>query len=271
MSRRLAGVGGFGGLLLIALLLFCTVGPLLVERGPTDIDVGLMFASPSTANPFGGDNYGRDVFVRTMYGVRISLLIGLLTTTATTVLGVFLGVLAGFFDSLDAVIGRLIDSMMVFPDVLIAIVLLAVLGGGVANVVLALSFVYSSRTARLVRALVLGIKSTTYVEAARAVGCSSLWVILRHVLPNMISGLLVNATFVFAYAILAEAALSFLGLGPPPPTPTLGNMIAEGQRYLRTAPWLVLFPGMLIASAVLSINVLGDRIRDKADPRSVSS
>jgi peptide/nickel transport system permease protein len=251
---------------LAAFLAFGLVGPLLYRTSPEAMEVSKMFAAPSVQHPFGVDNYGRDALARAMQGLRVSLLIGLLTALLTTVLGLVFGVVAGYWRHADAAVSRVVDAMMVFPDVLLAIALLAAMGGGLWNVILALSFVYGSRAARLVRGLVLAARGNAYVEAARAIGCPTRRVILRHILPNVASGVIVNASYCFAYAVLAEAGLSFLGLGVPPPAPSLGNMIAEGQKYMRTAPWLVLCPGALIAMLVLAVNMLGDNLRDVLDP-----
>ena len=185
----------------------------------------------------------------------------------STVMGVTIGLLAGFFRALDAPLSRLIDAMMAFPDILLAIALVAILGGSVVNVMIALSIVYAPRFARISRASTLVIRELPFVEAARALGSSTRYIIVNHVLRNILSPLIVQATFIFAYAMLAEAGLSFLGVGVDPSVPTWGTMINEGRQYIDQAAFLILFPGLAISISVLSLQLIGDGLRDALDPR----
>jgi peptide/nickel transport system permease protein len=182
-------------------------------------------------------------------------------------LGTLIGVAAGYFSRLDNPLMRLMDALMAFPGVLLAIALAAVLGPSIGDVVIALSVTYAPRTARIVRAAVLVVRRMEYVDAARVAGAGHLRIILRHVLPNSLAPLIVQMTFIFAVSILAEAVLSFVGVGPPPPTPSWGNIIADGRGYIPTAPWISLFPGLVIAITVLGVNLIGDGLRDVLDPR----
>jgi len=202
-----------------------------------------------------------------VYGARYSLMIAGLVVLTSVVAGVLLGLFAGFFRRLDAPIMRLVDAMMSFPDILLAIALVAVLGASMSNVVIALAIVYTPRVARVVRASTLVVRELAFIEAARAIGVPAWRILFVHVLPNIASPILVQATFIFAYAILAEAGLSFLGVGVPPALPTWGTMIASSQQYAHHAIWLPLFPGVAIVLAALSLQMVGDGLRDLLDPR----
>src|SRR5437867_519148 len=225
------------------------------------------FAAPGRLYPFGADNLGRDVYSRVVHGARVSLGIGLATVGVAGIAGTGLGCVAGYFRRWDEPVMRAMDALMAFPAILLAVAITAALGPSAVNAVIALAAVYCPRTARIVRASVLVAREMEYVQAVRAIGAGQTRVLLGHVLPNCSTPLLVQLTFVFAYAVLAEAALSFLGMGPPPPTPTWGNVIAEGRDYLREAPWICLFPGIAISVTVLGLNLLGDGLRDLLDPR----
>src|SRR4249920_3348647 len=215
----------------------------------------------------GTDELGRDLYARIVYGARYSLAIAALTAAGSIVAGTLLGLVAGFFRKLDAPLMRVVDAMMSFPDILLAIALVAILGPTLFNVVLALVLVYTPRVARVVRASTLVVRELLFVEAARALGISTARILWRHILPNLVSPILVQASFIFAYAILAEAALSFLGVGVPPEIPTWGTMVAGSQQYAHQALWIVLFPGLAIVFTALSLQLLGDGIRDLLDPR----
>lgn len=215
----------------------------------------------------GADAFGRDVASRLLYAGQVSLTIGLGVAIISSIIGISIGLVAGFFRKLDAPMSRLIDAMMAFPDILLAIALVAILGGSMVNVIIALSIVYAPRIARIVRASTLVIRELPYVEAAQALGSSTWTIMTTHVLRNILSPIIVQATFIFAYAMLAEAGLSFLGVGVDPSTPTWGTMINEGRQYIDQAAFLILFPGLAISISVLALQLVGDGLRDALDPR----
>jgi peptide/nickel transport system permease protein len=225
------------------------------------------FTEPGGQFLLGTDNFGRDILSRVVYGARLSLAIGASVVLLTGVAGTILGALAGYFRRVDAWLVSVMDALMAFPTVLLAIGITAALGPSAANAVIALTAVYTPRTARIVRASVLVLREMDYVQAAQASGAGHGRILARHILPNSLAPLIVQLTFIFAYAVLAEAILSFLGMGPQPPTPTWGNIIAEGRNYMREAAWIALFPGIAIALTVLGLNLLGDGLRDALDPR----
>ena len=234
---------------------------------PNETAVSRRLSGPSTAHLLGTDELGRDLFTRIAFGGRYSLTIALLTALGAMTAGTLFGLIAGFFRAMDAPVMRVVDAMMSFPDILLAIALVGILGPSMLNVVLALVLVYTPRVARVVRASTLVVRELLFVEAARAVGISTLRILWRHILPNLMSPILVQASFIFAYAILAEAALSFLGVGVPPEIPTWGTMVAGSQQYAHQALWIVLFPGLAIILTALSLQLVGDGIRDLLDPR----
>jgi peptide/nickel transport system permease protein len=256
-----------GAALFAAICLVALFAGLLVTAPPERIQVRSAFAPPSAAHLFGTDNLGRDVYSRVVLGSRISLSIGLTTVVLTGIAGAAAGLVAGYFRSWDEPVMRIMDALMAFPGIMLAVAIAAALGPGALNVVLALTAVYVPRTARVVRASTLVLREMDFVAAARALGAHSGRILLRHILPNSLTPLVIQLTFVFAYTVLTEAALSFLGLGPPPPTPSWGNVIADGRDYLREAPWICLFPGLAISLAVLGLNLFGDGLRDLLDPR----
>jgi len=229
--------------------------------------VRLRFRPPQAEHPFGTDNFGRDIFARCLYGARLSLTIGLGVALLSGVVGAAAGIAAAQFRRLDAPMMRLMDALMAFPAIILAIGLAATLGPQIGSLIIALSVAYVPRTARIVRASALVVRELEFVDAARVAGASALRIILRHLLPNCMGPLLVQLSFVFAYAILAEAALSFLGIGPPPPAPSWGNIIADGRDQAIDAWWIMLFPGLAISLATLGMNLLGDGLRDVLDPR----
>ncbi|TCL76133.1 ABC transporter permease [Rhizobium sp. BK251] len=256
-----------GLLILTIFVLLAVFAPLVAPYSPSKLSIVNRLKPPSGTFFFGTDEFGRDVFSRTIYAGRLSLMVGIAVVTLSAVIGVTLGLLAGFFQRLDTPIARLIDAMMAFPDILLAIALVAALGPSLATVIIALSIVYAPRLARVVRASTLVIRELPYVEAARALGISTPHILTRHVLRNLLSPILVQGTFLFANAMLAEAGLSFLGLGVSPEIPTWGTMIAAGRQYVGQADWMTLFPGFAIILSVLSLQMVGDGLRDILDPR----
>jgi peptide/nickel transport system permease protein len=263
-KNRLACSGcAFISLILFAALFAGTLAP----YDPLAMVVPDRLKSPSVTHLMGTDNFGRDIFSRVLYGARLSLEVGLAVMLITVVAGVAFGLLSGYFTWLDNLIMRVMDGMMAFPAILFAIAIMAVLGPKTVNVVIALSVVYAPRTVRIVRAAVLAVKALDYVEAVRAQAAGHLRILFRHILPNCLSPLVVQATFNFAYAVLAEASLSFVGAGAPPPTPSWGNILSEGRVYMQGAPWITIFPGLAIAITVLGLNLAGDGLRDVLDPR----
>jgi peptide/nickel transport system permease protein len=269
LLRRLASHRSFQvGFVLVGVLAIAAVcAPLLTRLDPSAIHVRFRFRPPSAAFPFGADNFGRDVFTRVLYGARVSLWIGFAVASMSAVFGASIGVLAAQFRRLDALLMRCMDALMSFPAILLALGVTAALGPRMESVIIALTVAYVPAGVRIVRASALVVRELDYVEAARIAGASNARIMWRHILPNSVSPLLVHVTFVFAYAILAEAALSFLGVGVPPPTPSWGNIIAEGRDYATEAWWIMLFPGLGITLAALGLNLLGDGLRDILDPR----
>ncbi len=262
--RRVIGVG----LVVLAVVtLAALLAPLLSPYDPASLDVPARLRGPVWSHPFGTDEFGRDILSRTLFGARLSLTVGLAVTASATAAGIVVGLVCGTNPRADRVLMRVMDGIMAFPDILLAIALMASLGPSARNVILALSFVYTPRVARVVRGAVLVIAAQEYVDAARAVGASAARILARHVLVNSASPVIVQATFITAYAMLGEAALSFLGVGIPPQIPTWGGIISQGQVYLRQAPWISIFPGAAIVLSVLSLNLLGDGLRDFLDPR----
>ncbi len=256
-----------GALLVLFVALVAALAPLLAPYDPMRSNFRARLAPPSMLHWFGTDHFGRDLLSRVIYGGRASLEIGVLVVLLTGIAGTAIGAIAGYFRRLDNLLMRLMDALMAFPAILLAIVISAVLGSSIINVVIALSIATAPHTARIVRASVLVVREMEYVEAARALGASDLRVLFGHVLINSLAPLIVRLTYVFAIAILAEAVLSYIGVGPPPPTPTFGNIIAGERDFMESAPWTVLFPGLAIVISVLGLNLLGDGLRDVLDPR----
>lgn len=257
----------FASILLLIVAVTTLAAPWLTPFDPNETAILSRLQTASAEHWLGTDELGRDVFSRIAFGGRYSLGIAAATALLSIAFGTLIGLLAGFFRKLDAPLMRLVDAMMSLPDILLAIALVAILGASAANVVLALVIVYTPRVARVVRASTLVLRELLFVEAARALGIPLWRVLLRHILPNLVSPILVQSSFIFAYAILAEAALSFLGVGVPPEIPTWGTMVAGSQQYAHQTLGVVLYPGMAIIITALSLQILGDGIRDLLDPR----
>jgi len=258
-------VTGLG--LFLCVLAMAVFADWLAPHLPNQNNYRYRLGEPNGTHLLGTDNFGRDVLSRVIYGSQVSLRIGFMVVIMNAVFGTLIGASAGYFRKLDNPIMRVMDGLMAFPAILLAIALAATLGPSEFNAVLALTIAYTPRTARIVRASVLVVREMDYVQAAMASGAGHMRILFRHVLVNSMAPLIVQLTFIFALAVLAEAVLSFIGVGPPPPTPTWGNIISEGRNYIREAPWICLYPGIAIAFTVLGLNLLGDGLRDVLDPR----
>ncbi len=259
------------GMVLVALnVLVAVLAPAIGRWEPQRLDVQARLAPPTATHWMGTDDVGRDVWSRVVHGTRLSMLVGGAVVALSFVGGIVFGLLGGYYRPLDNVLMRIMDGFMAFPGIILAIAMMASLGPSVVNVIVALGVVYVPRVARIVRGSVLVIRETPYVEAALALGAPDLTVLGRHVLPNCLSPVIVQGTFIFAAAVLGEAALSFLGVGVPPQIPSWGNVLAEGRLYLQQAPWLTLFPGGAIMGCILGLNLFGDGLRDLLDPKMQS-
>ena len=265
-SARLAPVGAAVVLLAIVTALFA---PALSPHDPLKQDLGNTLAAPSRAHLFGTDNVGRDVLARVIWGTRVSLVAGLVSVAMATLAGALIGLVAGYWGGrADGVLMRLMDAVLSFPPLVLALALGAVLGAGLTGVLIALGVVYTPTFARLTRGQVLSIMAREYVEAACALGAPGWRIAWRHVLPNATAPIVVQASLSVAFAILAEASLSFLGLGIQPPAASWGSMINAGRGYLQQAPWIVFGPGAALFVTVVGLNFVGDAIRDALDPRT---
>lgn len=257
--------------ILFVLVLLSICAPILVDVSPTKMQPTAILVAPSSEHPFGTDDFGRDLFSRVLYGGRISILVGLLVSLFTTITGIVFGTLAGFYRSLDNIIMRVMDILMSFPSILLAIGIMAILGPQLINVVVALSIAFTPRSARLVRGEMLHLREQDFIQAAQALGASDFRLIMRHAVPNSLTPLIIQQTFILALAVIAEATLSFLGVGVPPSVPTLGGILADSRQFLQVAPWMSIFPGLFISLLVLGINLFGDGLRDILDPHLASS
>ena len=258
----------FGAVLLIILGLLAIFSPLLGLQSTTEMDLEQIVSPPSVKHPLGTDSYGRDMMARLIYGARVSLTVGLVAVGCSMLAGIPLGLLSGYFKGhLDNFLMRLMDAIFAFPPILLALALVAILGPSLRTLIIALSIVYTPRFARVVRASALSEREGEYVTAARAIGCSSFRVMFLQIFPNIVGPITVQATVTYAYAILTEASLSFLGLGVQPPTPSWGLMLSEARMYLEEAPYYPIFPGLAIVISVLAINLFGDGLRDALDPK----
>ncbi|MDR7544238.1 MAG: ABC transporter permease [Armatimonadota bacterium] len=257
-----------GGVVLAVLVAAAVAAPLLTPYEPTTPNPQDRQQAPSLRHPLGTDVLGRDLYTRILYGARISLQTGLVSVTIAVLVGVPMGLISGFYGGLaDRLLMRLVDLMLTFPGILLALVVIAILGPGLFHAMLAVGISSSPTYARVVRATVLAARGQTYVEAARAIGCRNVRIVIRHILPNTVAPIIVLGTLGVAGAIISAAALSYLGLGVRPPEPEWGALLSEGRNYLRVAWWMTTFPGLAIMTAVLSINLLGDGLRDALDPR----
>jgi peptide/nickel transport system permease protein len=269
VRHRLAMVGFT---IVAALVVVGLFGRALAPYDPLGMDFGALFAPPSWTHPFGTDEFGRDIFSRVLYGARVSLQVAFIAVGISGTAGVLLGLTAGFLGGwIDELVMRFMDVLFAFPAVLLAITIMAILGRGVGNAMIAIAIVYVPIFARVTRGAVISVRGREYVTAARALGKSPFGIMLRHVLPNALGPIIVQTSLSLAFAILAEAALSFFGLGTQPPDPSWGRMLSEGRGFLRQAPWMGIFPGLAIMVSVMGFNFLGDGLRDLLDPRSSRS
>jgi peptide/nickel transport system permease protein len=248
-------------------LLMALLAPVVAPYDPNFVNPANRLQGPSSDYWFGTDALGRDVFSRAIYGARISLLVGACVTVGAVVLGSLIGMVAGYYQRIDTPLMRVMDGFEAFPSILLAIAIMATLGPATRNVIIALSVVYAPNIARLVRSMTLVNKGEAYVESARAIGMRDFTILRRYIFLNSLSPLIVQATFVVAFAILAEASLSYLGAGVPPGNATWGNMVSEGQAQIQRAWWIAVFPGTFLFLTVLAMNLVGDGLRDALDPR----
>jgi peptide/nickel transport system permease protein len=252
----------FAVFVLVALL-----APWIAPVDPDKLAMRYRFLPPSSEHLFGTDNFGRSLWSRVIWGARLSLIIGASVVAINAIFGMVIGAIAGYFRPLDNLLMRINDALMAFPAVLLAIAVTSVLGPSVNDVIIALAIVYTPRTARIVRSSVIVLREMEYVQAAVAAGAGHGRILSKHILPNAMAPLIVQLSFLFAYAVLTEATLSFLGVGAVPPTPTWGNIMAEGRQYMIDAPWIIAIPGAALMVTVLGLNLLGDGLRDVLDPR----
>ena len=258
----LAGLGILSTTVLAALF-----APWLSPYDPNAIDPVIRLTPPNAIHWFGTDQFGRDTLSRVIHSARMALLIGSGVVLFALATGVPVGILSALFPRLGHLLMRMVDVLMAFPTLLLALGLIVILGPSLTNAILAIGLGYMTTTTRIVYGLTLRLRAETYVEASRSMGAGTIWLIGKHILPNLVSPLLVQASFVFAFAQLGAASLDFLGLGAPPEIPSWGNMLAESRTFITRAPWLLFFPGMMIVATAFSLNLVGDALRDRLDPR----
>ncbi|MEK5057390.1 ABC transporter permease [Paenibacillus shunpengii] len=257
------------GTILISLVTLASLlAPWITSHDPLAIDTLNRLKPPSGEHIFGTDNFGRDVYARVMYGLRVSLMVGGAVTLISGILGLLVGLLSAYYSLCDHILMRICDGLYAFPSILLAISIVAIMGPRTFNVIIALSIVYIPSIARIVRSAALVIKEKTYIEGLRAQGAGPFRIIGLHILPNVLSPLIVQASFIFAVSILTEASLSFLGAGIPAPSPSLGNLLLDGKNVIFNAWWMTVYPGTCIILMILGLNLLGDGLRDFLDPKT---
>lgn len=264
LGRRKAVV--VGGILLLFITIIAIFAPAIAPYDPNFLRPEIRLTEPNAEHWFGTDNFGRDLLSRTIWGARNSLIVGLSVALVSAISGIFLGLLGGYYRRIDTPLMGVMDAIMAFPDIVLAVAIMAAIGSRIENVIVALAVVQVPRMTRVVRSLVLTIVNTQYIEAGRAIGLSDRRILLQHVLPNCISPVIVQSTFIFGLAILGEASLSFLGIGAPPYIPSWGNILGEARNFIRNAPYMMLYPGSALTITILGLNLLGDGIRDWLDP-----
>lgn len=256
-----------GLIYLVLVVLIAVFADVIAPYAPDKIDPVNRLTPPNWEHWFGTDHFGRDTLSRIFHGARLALLIGVGVVSFALATGVPIGILSALFPRVGLFLMRGVDVMMAFPSLLLALGLIVILGQSVMNAIIAIGVIYLTTTARIVYGVTLRLREETYVEAARSMGAGTIWMIRKHILPNMVSPLLVQASFVFAFAQLGAASLDFLGLGAPPEIPSWGNMLAESRIYITRASWLLFFPGLMIVLTAFSLNLVGDVLRDQMDPR----
>lgn len=266
---RTKPLGCLGGIMVLVLVFMAILAPVISPYDPNEIKSSEQLLSPGSRHLFGTDNFGRDIFSRIIYGARISMFVGIGAVGLSTLFATLIGVICGFYGGkIDTIVQRGVDAFMAFPWLVIMLTIMAILGPGIVNVILALGVGAISGNSRIIRSAVLSIKENQYIEGARSTGCKNLMIIKRYILPNIAAPIIVIATLGLGWAILAESALSFLGFGVPPPEPSWGGMLSgEGRTYMIKAPWMAIFPGIAISTAVFGFNMLGDALRDILDPK----
>lgn len=256
-----------GGALVLIVITALTVASPYISSDPLDLNPINRLKVPSAEYLFGTDYLGRDIYSRTLHGGRISLTVGIGAAVFATLIGLVIGLVSGYSRAVDAVMMRIMDGLMAIPEILLAIVLVAITSASIENVIMAITIPEVPRVARLVRSIVLTIREQPYVEAAISIGTGIPKLLFRHILPNTMAPLIVQMTYVFASAVIMEALLGFIGAGTPPEIPSWGNIMAEGRIYFQLAPWIIFFPGTFLTLTVLAVNVFGDGLRDMLDPR----
>lgn len=257
-----------GAMIILSLMIIVILAPYITPYDPIELDLENRLASPDRNHLMGTDNLGRDVLSRIICGARVSLGMAAVVVVIVMLLGIAMGTTAGYFGGvIDGIIMRLVDVLLAFPNIILALVIAGILGPSLTNVMIALAVVWWVSYARIIRGSVLSVKEKEFVEAARAMGCTDSYIAIRHILPNVLSPVIVLATLDMGHIILSIAALSFLGLGAQPPMPEWGTMLNEGKPFMETAPHLMIFPGLMIMITVLAFNFLGDGLRDALDPR----
>ena len=260
--------GMLGGIIVLILVFTGIFGPVLAHKDPNTMDFTVQFASPSLSHPLGTDDFGRDTLSRIMHGARVSLQVGVISVGIATIVGTLLGMIAGYSNRIiDEIIMRSMDILFAFPAILLAIAVLAALGRGVTNAMIAIGIVYIPIFARIARGKVLSVRSEEFIQVAEALGATRTRILFVHILPNILSPIIVEISLSLSFAILAEAALSFFGLGTQPPDPSWGRMLAEGRAYFHQSTWMGIFPGLAIMFTVMGFNFLGDGLRDALDPQ----
>lgn len=264
-KNKAAVVGGFFILLFVIVSI---IGPLITTQDPTEVNVLNKLQPPSAEHWFGTDNFGRDIFTRIIHGMPLTLKVGFVSVALGGSVGVVLGIVSGYYGGkIDTIIMRLMDVLLAFPGILLALAIVSVLGGSLTNVIIAVSLFSVPAFARIVRGSTLSVRKLEYIDAVRALGASDFRIIFKHILPNVTSPIIVQATLRIATAVLTASGLSFLGLGAQPPAPEWGAMLNDGRTYMKSAPHIIMFPGIMIVIVVLAFNIFGDGLRDALDPK----